>query len=124
MICASFAFGPITARFFIVGSNGRRLLFFNKTIPSAAAFLNNFLCSLLSLLSSALMPGFSNLLENEATVKILLTLSLISSSSTFLLRTALHNCSPQTFPGPGISRSKPPLAFSSVSSAAPQSLTT
>ena len=48
----------------------------------------------------------------------------IKSSATLLLLIASINAFPQTLPGPGISRSNPPLAFSIVSNAAPQSLTT
>ena len=45
-------------------------------------------------------------------------------TDTFLLFTALIKFAPQDLAGPGISRSSPPLAFSIVSLAAPQSLTT
>ena len=124
MIWAFFAFGPITANFLIFFLSGKRPSFFKSTMPSAAAFLNSFRCDGWLIASSCRNSGLLKRLENSATVNILLTLSLISTSSTFPSLMELIKLAPQTFPGPGISRSRPPLAFSSVSSAAPQSLTT
>ena len=103
---------------------GKTFLFLRSTIDSAAAFLINFLSSSKLLDTSGFSSGLSKRPVNSAILKIRFTLSSISTSSTLLSFTAFTRFSPQVFAGPGISQSKPPLAFSIVCKAAPQSLTT
>ena len=124
MICDFFALGPIIPRDLISLSSGKTPSFFSKTIPSFAAFRSRVLWAGLSFIFSGLILGLSNLFEKAITFKILETLSSIISCSTAPEFIALSKLSPQVFAGPGISRSSPPIAFSLVSNAAPQSLTT
>ena len=105
-------------------SRGSKSLFLSRTIPSEAFFLMSALSSGKSILSSGFSSGLSKRPVNSATLRILLTLSSTISSSTFESLTDLTRFSPHDLAGPGISRSKPPLAFPTVSNAAPQSLTT
>ena len=103
---------------------GSKFSFFNKTIPSLAQFLNNLLCDFLFFSFSDLFFGELNLPVNFMVDKILFTLSSIKVSETSFFSMAVLSFSPQVFPGPGISISRPPVALSTVSKAAPQSLTT
>ena len=125
MNCPFSALEPITASVLISDLlKGNTPSFLRRTIESAATCLINSLSSFKSFDSSGFSSGFFRRPVNSATLRILVTLSLIVASLTLLSFTAFTRFSPQVFAGPGISQSNPPLAFSIVCKAAPQSLTT